>query len=250
MSIAVGIAISRMFDWRVIRSQFGFIQDMGGDVKFIVRGVHGRPLPIPEARNQIVAQVLKEKHEWLLFFDSDATAAWGTLPRLLSWKVPVVSALCFKRKRPVTPACGICNHTHGVYFNPSPVDAIADWLGHYGQLLTAEATILPTAPEDSLMAVDVMGTHCTLIHRSVLEAIPEPHFVRITPPEFSSTGSDYDFCIKAKKAGFPVYVDRSVVSGHLEGTRELAGIDFMAWTTWSRWMKRNIPQTDLEEIEP
>lgn len=249
MTIAIGTPISRLFDWRVARSMMGLINDARGDCKFIVRGNHERPMPIEQARNEIARQVVQEGHEWLLWFDSDATAVYGTLKRLLSWRVPIVSALCFKRKYPVTPACGIRDELRGETYNPPPVDNIADWLGRYGQLGGATAAMLSKPPEDSLLAVDVVGTHCALVHRSVLEAIPDPRYERTTPPEHGSTGSDWDFCIKAKAAGFPIYVDRSVVSGHLEGAHEIAGLDFMAWTIWTRWVCRNVPESIIKGEE-
>lgn len=249
MTVAVGVPISRMFDWRVVRSMFGLINDARGDCTFIVRGNHERPIPIEQARNQIVAQVLNEGHEWLLWFDSDATARFGTLSRLLSWGKPIVSALCFKRKYPVTPACGRMDPARGEHYNPPPIDEIADWLGRHGQLATGEAVLLAEPPEDSLLAVDVVGTHCTLVHRSVLETLPAPWFERTTPPDYGATGSDWDFCIKAQAVGYPIYVDRSVISGHLEGAHVIAGLDFMAWTMWSRWVQRNVPDSMIIEEE-
>lgn len=247
MSIAIGIPVSRLFDWRTVNSLLYLVNDVRGDVAFITRGKHERPMPIERAREEIAEQVLRDGHEYLLFVDSDATLAPGTLTRLLSRNVPVVSALCFKRKYPVTPACGFRDYSKSAMHHPAPVARVADWLGHYGQLATNDAVVLPTAPAGSLMEVDVTGTHCTLIHRSVLEAMPPPRFERRTHPDAGATGSDWDFCIKARAAGFPIYVDLSVLAGHLEGSHVIGGLDFMAWTIWTRWVTRNVPQSIVEE---
>jgi hypothetical protein len=77
-----------------------------------------------------------------------------------------------------------------------------------------------------------------LVHRDVLEAIPEPRFERITPPESGATGSDYDFCRKARRAGFPIHVDLSVISGHLDGAHIISGLDFMMSTVYMNQIRR------------
>ena len=240
MSIAVGIPLSRKLDWRTVRSTYGLINDVHGDIEFIVEGSHDKPIPIELARNKIADKVLSSKHEWLLFFDSDATAEYGTLTRLLSWNEPIVSALCFKRREIVSPAFQL-EAFDAENFNPYrsvEVDLVEKWIGKYGQLNTPREAILPTTPEGSLLEVDRVGTHCLLIHRDVLEAVPEPRFERITAPGSGATGSDYDFCIKARRAGYKIYVDLSVISGHLDGTHALAGQDFMMGAVYMNEQRR------------
>ncbi len=242
--LAVGIPISRTFDWRTCVSQFHAIVESRGDTTFITRGWHDRPWPIERARNSIAQEVIDNGHEWLFFLDSDATLPRGALARLLSWDQPIVSAMAFKRKRPVTPACGLRGDATGPHNYPPPVDAVADWLGYYPALIRDYAVMLTEAPPDALMRVDVVGTHCLLIHRSVLETVPAPWFERTTGEDEPATGSDWDFCEKARDAGYDIYVDRSIVSGHLTGPWELAGVDFMAWTIWSRYARQVFTETE------
>jgi hypothetical protein len=221
---------------------FGFINDSKGQIEFITRGNHERWMPIEKARNEIAKDALARGHEWLFFFDSDATAEYGTLKRLLDRQKPFIGALCFKRKDIVTPACGIQHPDYVEHYTPPPVDEVYQFIAKYGQLETTSAVILPSTPEGSLLEVDTIGTHCTLIHRSVLEAVQEPRFERTTPPESGATGSDYDFCHKAKAAGVPIYVDMSVISGHLSGAHELAGLHFMESTIFMKVMSHQLVQ--------
>jgi hypothetical protein len=244
--LAVGIPLSRHFDWRVIQSLFTFINETRGDIIFITRGSHERPQAIEHAREQIAQQVLDQGHEWLLWFDSDATAMPGTLTRLWSWDEPLISALCFKRKHPVTAACGVLPGagagmrpmSPGEVNFPPPTEAVEAFLARHLEMAEMSAYILEDAPEDALLPVNVMGTHCTLVHRSVLEAVAPPRYERMTAPDTPSTGSDWSFCIKAQRAKFQPYVDLSVISGHLDGSHEIAGIDAMAWTMWQHWINR------------
>jgi hypothetical protein len=256
--LAVGTPISRLFDWRTVKSFFSFINEARGDIVFITRGQHERPMAIETAREEIAQQVLDQGHEWLLWFDSDATAAPGTLTRLWSWDKPLISALCFKRKRPVTAACGILPGagaalrptSPGEFTFPPPTEAVEAFMSRHLELADTGAYILPEAPPDALLPVNVMGTHCTLVHRDVLAAVAQPRFERWTPPGTPSTGSDWSFCVKAQRAGYQPYVDLSVISGHLDGSHEIAGIDAMAWTMWLKWTDRfNLKQEEINALQ-
>ena len=244
MSIAVGIPISRYFDWRTVSSIITVVINDCMKTRhvptFITRGNHERFMAIERARCEIAQQVVNDNFDYLLFLDSDAVLARGTLERLLSWNVPMVSALCFKRREIVTPAFQL-EAFDAEEFNPyrsAEVDKVAAWIGKYGQLNTTTEVMLPTTPEGSLLEVDRVGTHCLLIHRDVLEAVPEPRFERITPPDVGATGSDYDFCIKARRAGFKIYVDLSVIAGHLDGSHILSGMDFMMGAAYMNLMRK------------
>ena len=241
MSVAICTPLSRYFDWRTVASYMGFVNDARGQCEIMVTGNHERFKPITEARNELVERFLRSEHEWLLWFDSDGTAVYGTLKRLLSWDVPIVSALCFKRREIVSPAFQLEKPDPEVFiaYRTPAVDKTFEWMSQYGQLQTFEAVLLPSAPEGSLIEVDRCGTHCLLVHRSVLEAIPAPRFVRTTPPDSGATGSDYYFCKQAHKAGFKVHVDMSVISGHLNGSHILSGMDFMISTVYMNHQRHN-----------
>jgi len=235
MKIAIGIPISRLFDWRAILAQMYAMRDMlglGHSVQFMVEGNHERPLPIVQARNEIALRAMGAGADFLLWLDSDATGTPGMLARLLERDLPIVSALCFKRKYPVSPACGRKNTDPDApdSSHPSPVDDVAEWVKGSGNLQNTTSAILLPDREGALLPVDVVGTHYTLIKRAVVERLPQPWYKRTTPPDWGSTGSDWYFCMQATAAGFPVFVDMTAISGHLEGSHEIAVHDFVAWT--------------------
>lgn len=234
MKIAIGIPISRKFDWRTCLTLIYAMADIAGNghtVEFITEGNHERPAEIVAARNAITERALAKGADYLLWLDSDATAQPGSVTRLLSRDRPIVSALYFKRMTPVVPACGIKTDdpTLGEMDYPPPVSAIMQAMLDNGAINLAEAALLPDKP-GSLLPVDVVGTHYVLVKREVLEALPRPWFVRTTPPGDGATGSDWYFCKQAKAAGFNSYVDLTVISGHLEGAHEISVHDFAAWT--------------------
>jgi GT2 family glycosyltransferase len=64
-------------------------------------------------------------------------------------------------------------------------------------------------PENKLVMVDATGMHFTLIRKEVFEKIERPYFV------YDTTSEDMNFCKKAKKAGYEIYVDTGLEIGHL-----------------------------------
>lgn len=182
-------------------------------------------MPIDIARNQIVEKL---EREWLFFMDSDVAIPSGTLMRLLSWNLPIVSGIVFL-STPVRPIPSIFRYDelkNGRHRYKSLINAEFDYLAKH---ITKEnqkesALILPTERED-LLECDGVGTACLLIHRSVFEAIKKPYF----KTTYSTTaGEDFYFSRKVKQAGFKIYADPGVLCGHrpkgLLGHR-----DFLIW---------------------
>ncbi len=98
---------------------------------------------------------------------------------MLSHGVDVVGALCYFRKKPYRPV---------FVGNGSPLSA------------------------DGLLPVESVGTGCLMLRRRVLEAIPFPWFEHPVP----GIGEDTSFCVKARRHGFPVYMDTELCAGHIE----------------------------------
>jgi hypothetical protein len=217
--------------WGFTRSLFGLRGPGDGGFAFTV----AEGLGVEQARNLLVERFLASPARWLLFVDRDAVLHPLTAIRLLSWNVPIVAALAFARTEPPTPT---------VYAGASPQDTDADlvgyrvnweetrsWLLAHAELQTNAAVVLAERPDDALVEVDFTGMHCTLIRRDVLERLqPGPWFERVHPIGGArGAGEDYDFCRKARAAGFPIGVDRSVQAGHLAGERSIGGLAFLAW---------------------
>jgi hypothetical protein len=236
--VAVGVPGMGPPTWGLVRSLLGLRNpaDCGTEDNWTFLNVVGRP--VEDARNELVERFLRTRREWLLFVDSDAVLHPDTLLRLLSWQVPVVGALAFTRYTPPMPIvyaghspawAGLAHPSYAIQ-----VEETRQWLlAHPALLEKRECAILDPAPADSLRQVDFTGCHCLLIHRQIVEALPPPWFERArardgwTP---GGTGEDYLFCQRVHTLRVPIYVDRSVVAGHVWGERPLAGLDFMAWT--------------------
>jgi SAM-dependent methyltransferase len=200
-------------------------------------------LDISTARNGLIEDFLKahetfdlpEPLNWLLMLDGDCIVHPGTLHRLSSWNRAAVGALCVTRYKPYQPVVyrGLCKETapdmRSYYVQWKEVLAYAK--KHPGLVTTHGFALLDPAPEDALHQVDWTGSHCFLIHRSVYEKLEPPWFVNASNPQHGS-GSDRLFFEKVVKAGFGVYVDYSVVAGHLAEI-SLGLADFAAWQSIS-----------------
>ena len=222
---AVGIPVVGLPSWELMRSIVG-LKSPGGFAYFTV-GEYRRPKPIDAARNELAQMFLENEHlEWLLFVDSDAVLHPLTLNRLLSWDVPIVSALCFVRVLPTVPAFWELEKTadgrEKVQMQPT-----MDFMAQHPELLTGGATILHDAPKDALKESGFVGMHTTLIRREVIEKMQPPYFVS----NYKGAGEDVFFCEKARRFGFKSYVDLSVVSGH-QMQHQLSGLDFQMSVLW------------------
>ena len=174
--------------------------------------VSNRPADV--ARNQIIRELEKD---WLFLMDADQTFAPQTLTKLLSWNLPVVSGLYFKSPGVPYPHCYVYAYQGNVkeekdahYYSPV-VNPLAQFLRkNKDHLRGGEAAILPSTKED-LIECDGVGAGCLLVHRRVLDAI-EPPWFEYNPGTF--VGEDFYFCRKVQAAGFKIFVDPGVISGH------------------------------------
>lgn len=224
---AVGIPIVGLPTWELMRSIIALKSPKG--FQYITSGEYRRPLPIDEARNIIVKEFLSNSQlEWLLFVDSDAVLHPLTLMRLLSWNMPIVSALCLVRSTPAMPSVWGKELEPGKY--QVAIQPVIEWLAKHPQLLTQGATILPRASKDALWYSPFVGMHTTLIRREVIEAVGEPYFV-VDPTSEKRSGEDVWFCQRALEKGYKSYVDFSVFAGH-QYHHEFAGLDLQMSVLW------------------
>ena len=154
-----------------------------------------------------------------------------TLLRLLSWKKPLVSALIFMRVGPVIP------HIWKKYDENTDgrmvmrINDTREWFYKHQNYIQYGPFVMKPRPKDALAPIDFTSTSCTLIHRSVLEAM-QP-IVKDIWFEWDDVrkggGEDRKFFQNAAAAGFPAYVDRSCVVGHVAGDYMTSSMDFIAW---------------------
>jgi hypothetical protein len=185
--------------------------------------------------NKAVMDFLDTKNEWLLSVHNDVVLAPETLTRLLSWDKPLISALVFMRTSPILP------HIWKIYDEDATqrmvmrINDTREWFYKHKDWIRMGAFVMNPRPDDALTEITFTSTSCTLIHRSVLEAM-RPMVEDIWfkwDDEYNGGGEDRNFFVNAKSAGFPAYVDRSCVVGHLTGDIPASSWDFIAWDSIS-----------------
>ncbi len=167
--------------------------------------VAGRPFD--HARNEVCQVALQNGYEWVFFLDSDVIPPRDAIVRLISRQQPIISGVYCRRSPPHGIPVYIKNKQWGYGFAPN-----------------------------KLIEVDVVGAGCLLIHRSVLERVPPidarrgKHWFdwRVdcpNLPEGEAMSEDFSFCLHARKLGWKVIVDTSVMCRHV-GSAE-AGVNSM-----------------------
>ncbi len=182
--------------------------------------------------NKVVTDFLASDCDWLWSCHTDIEFWPGTLKRLLSWDNPFVSALMFMRNGPSMPHIWEGKVDDG---RPGYITRLREtyqwFFNNHMEAVQCGPCIINPRPWDALYRVNFTSTGCALIHRKVLEAITPPWFVVDVVKEKGSGGEDRFFCEKALTAGFPPYVDRSCVAGHMPKNVSTGVMDFFAWMT-------------------
>lgn len=162
-------------------------------------------LPWGEARTQGAYQLLNGPHQFLFWLDADVIPPADTIMRLLSHRLPIVSALYHQRFLTWTGAEALylpCMFNEGrdAQGNPTRV-AITDY--QPGALI--ECAYVPSG--------------CILIHRSVFERLLQAGIKRfyewtLHADQPSGKSEDFDFAAKARAVGFKCIVDTGIVAIH------------------------------------
>ncbi len=173
-------------------------------------------------RERITESFLEQsdKPDWLLMIDSDMHHHPECGLMLRERKVPIIGGLYYHRS-PSRFHDPLAFKLHEerldddgylvAYWNPIR-DYIHEFMEKYGVPIQSGGYIIKSPPEDSLVEVDAVGTGCMMIHRSVFEGMDKPYWEYRT----RRGSEDMDFCFRAQKAGFPIYVDLAVVAGHFK----------------------------------
>ncbi len=187
------------------------------------------------AWNEVCVNFLKSDSEWLFSTHSDVVFEPDTLNRLLSWNVPLISGLIFMRASPVVPHIWQKYEDTAQYAHR--IKDTREWFFAHKEYIKFGAFLMEPRPDDAIIPIDFTSTSCTLIHRSVLEAmIPlcgDQWFVM--DDDLKGGGEDRRFFELAKEAGFQPYLDRSCVVGHLVGDIPTSSADFIAWDSISEF---------------
>jgi GT2 family glycosyltransferase len=145
---------------------------------------------IADARNSLILQALSEGASHLLMCDTDQIYPANALVRLLSHKKDI---------------CGVRVHSRWMPFSPV---MYRGELGRYSFIPDAEMY------SGDLVEIDATGTGCLLIDMKIFDVVDAPWF-QFTMHRDRPVGEDIYFCHKAREAGIKIYVDTSIVVGHM-----------------------------------
>lgn len=206
---------------------------MGGFLKSILtselkdtphyRDVYGMAVDI--ARNYLVSIFKNSICDYLLFADNDATWHPQAIRRLLEYDLPMVSGCIYTHDLPPRPTMGryIGRDAEGKD-NYSWAWAAREIIKHAREMeidkIEDNAYNFPKTDND-LREVDGCGMHFTMIRRDVIEAVKPPYFVMMGN---TGAGEDFFFSKKVREAGFPIYFDVGVHTGHLVGEEYSFGL--------------------------
>lgn len=147
---------------------------------------------IAAIRNNLIEQALSEDCTHIVMMDTDQRYPRDTLTKLLNHNLPIVGAKVHRRYSPFDPL--LIRGRIGKYWKVPD----EEWENH-----------------DGLIEVDATGTGCLMIQSEVFKKLEYPWFkILPTRGKRRAVGEDIYFCSKAKKAGFPIFVDVSIEIGH------------------------------------
>lgn len=227
MRYAIGIPHIGKLSGRFVDSYMGLRKPEEGFMHMRVGGA-----PVDVARNNLVERFLAGDCQWLLQIDSDMGFARESLTRLASRTeehgMRMISGLCFTRYKPPMPTIfrGVTRvREDGREFLRIQCRETMEWLEAHPEALDECPCVLDPAPVDALVRADASGGAFLLVHREVFEALEKPWFVR----DGAKKGEDFYFFERARRAGFELWVDRSVICGHEWGEAYIGPEDFVAY---------------------
>ena len=149
---------------------------------------------IAEARNLLVEKALEMGCSHVLFIDDDMIIPPDALIKLLEHDTDIVCGLAFRRLAPYDPCVFIVHEEKDIY----PIEHI----------------------DKGLVNIDACGSAFVLIKTKVFKAMPKPWYVWGDKSlgiyeNAGGLGEDISFSLKAKRMGFHVCCDTSVILGHI-----------------------------------
>lgn len=182
---------------------------------------------IHAARNKSIWDAVNQKATHLMFIDADMDFPNDGIERLLSRQLDIVGGLYFGRVRP-NPVVKVKHSKLNGLANPASV------------------------PETDLQEVLAVGTGFMLINMDVFKKLEPPFFFHAEPEEFgldpvpfphNELGEDVAFCLKARSAGFKVWVDTTIELGHIGESRSDR-------STFEKWKAElDIKEYDRQQAE-
>lgn len=152
--------------------------------------IHADNGPIDTLRNDIVEKALVVGATHLMMVDTDMVYHPKTITSLLSRKLPVVGALCFRRYPPFDSIM--------LRITDNGYQSVDEW------------------EDGELVEVDATGAGCIMYDMEIFRKLPYPWFRFQKNPENGMTiGEDIGLCQDLKEAGYRIFVDTAVPCDHL-----------------------------------
>lgn len=226
--VDIGLLLSALYEHNFTGSGWKFDSEITNNVTYI------------EAARNVLVHRFKKRHpnaDWLFFIDSDTIPHPDFMQLLLKLR-PELHIVCGWYPVPCA-AKGLPPITTSVYVEmPAKIEGgVPTWRPLRVDELLGATTEKGETPE--LLRVDGAATGCMLIHRKVLEdprmlcgETDEQGIEAIFdwPRKDNGLGlrsDDLDFCMRAKKNGYNIYVDPAVRFGHKKLTNLADVFDWM-----------------------
>lgn len=164
---------------------------------------------VPYARERLAESCLEVGADYLFMIDDDMLAPPDIIHQLLKHDKDIVAALAFTRNP---------DHKPVIYETIEGFDKSVDQ--SYGM-----TRFVMNYPRNTLVECDAVGFGAVLIKTDVFRKVKQPWFFGM-----ERTGEDITLCIKARKAGFSVWMDTSIKMGHLGANCIITEEYHDAWT--------------------
>jgi hypothetical protein len=169
---------------------------VGTEIEFGIASEIGCSL-VGMARERCVDYALAWGADYCFFFDADMLVPTSAFLQLFRDNVPVVGALAFTGRDPITPVI----YTASEKFEEDP-----ERPGE-GRIAMDFQPVLHYE-KDALQQVQAIGSGVMLIKAEVFKQLKKPWFYS------TGVGEDIYFCLMCKRADIPVYVDTRVKTAH------------------------------------
>lgn len=188
-TICIALPNAGHFNWQTVGSFLGLEVPPGFRFNFNIMS----NCLIYDARERMAEYAIQNNFEYIFFLDSDMIPPRHTIMSLISHNQDIVTGMIFKRKYPFQPC----------FYTKAHVDK------DYNPYM--EGPMEPEKwPSEGALEIAGCGMACCLIKTEIFKKIQKPWFFPLP-----KAGEDLSFCMKARKAGFHIFVDFGVDCGHL-----------------------------------
>lgn len=192
--ITIAVVTNRQIQPKTLLSLLELAHHSKHDLHFVIAT---EAYTTAQGRIYCVIQAQKNQSDYILYCDDDMLFEKDTLDRLLAHGKEIVGVNAYSRTLPLSTTVMMMDEK-GKYKDPSKNTEYA-----------------MRVPEE-LFEVLAVGTGVALIKMEVFEKIDKPWFkFDMHKDGYMLQGEDAWFCSQARKKGYKIYCDGSLVIGHL-----------------------------------